>query len=176
MIQFTTTILKFGKQGEKTGWTYIVISAALAQQLLPGNRKSFRVKGLLDKHSISGVALIPMGEGDFIMALKASLRKAIGKQKGASISVQLELDTIPYKVNALLLECLNDEPAAKLYFEALPASHRHYYSKWIESAKTDATKTKRIAMAVNAMSKKLDFGQMLRAAKEDNFQLKNKQG
>ncbi|MEO6355587.1 MAG: YdeI/OmpD-associated family protein [Ferruginibacter sp.] len=168
MVQFTTTILKFGEQGEKTGWTYIVIPAALAQQLLPGNKKSFRVKGKLDEHTISGMALIPMGEGDFIMALKADLRKAIGKQKGAQLLVKLAIDAKPYEVNGLLMECLQDEPAAKHYFQSLPKSHQHYFSKWIESAKTEPTKTKRIAMAVNAMSKKMDFGQMLRSAKEDN--------
>ncbi len=45
MLKFTTTIKKFDKQGEKTGWTYIEIPAAIAQQLNPENRKSFRVKG-----------------------------------------------------------------------------------------------------------------------------------
>ena len=168
MIKFTTTILKFGAQGEKTGWTYLVIPAALAQQLSPGNKKSFRVKGKLDEHSISGMALIPMGEGSFIMALKADLRKAIGKQKGATIQVELTVDTVSYQVNILLLECLEDEPAAMRHFKLLPASHQHYFSKWIESAKTVTTKTKRIAMTVNAMSKKIDFGQMLRSAKDDN--------
>lgn len=172
MIQFTTTILKFGEQGEKTGWTYIVISEALAQQLSPGNKKSFRVKGKLDMHSISGMALIPMGEGNFIMALKADLRKAVGKQKGATLHVQLAVDNKPYEVNALLIECLEDEPPAMQYFKSLPKSHQHYFSKWIESAKTEPTKTKRIAMAVNAMSKKMDFGQMLRSAKEDDRLLK----
>ncbi len=172
MIQFTTSILKFGEQGEKTGWTYIVIPAALTQQLYPGNKKSFRVKGKLDQHSISGMALIPMGEGNFIMALKADLRKAIGKQKGATLQVQLAMDNKPYEVNGLLIECLEDEPAAVQYFKSLPKSHQHYFSKWIESAKTEPTKTKRIAMAVNAMSKKMDFGQMLRSAKEDDRLLK----
>jgi hypothetical protein len=33
MIQFNCLIEKFGEQGEKTGWTYIVIPAAIAQQL-----------------------------------------------------------------------------------------------------------------------------------------------
>jgi hypothetical protein len=168
MIQFTTTILKFGEQGEKTGWTYIVIPAALAQQLSPGNKKSFRVKGKLDEHPVSGMALIPMGAGDFIMALKADLRKAIGKQKGAQLHVQLAVDKKPYEVNKLLMECLQDEPVAIQYFQSLPKSHQHYFSKWIDSAKTEPTKIKRVAMAVNAMSKKMDFGQMLRSAKEDN--------
>ena len=44
MIKFTATILKFDKQGEKTGWTYIIIPSEMAQQLYPGNKKSFRVK------------------------------------------------------------------------------------------------------------------------------------
>ena len=171
MIKFTTTIQKFGAQGEKTGWTYLVIPAALAQQLSPGNKKSFRVKGKLDEHSISGMALIPMGEGNFIMALKADLRKAISKQKGATLQVQLQADTTPYQVNILLLECLDDEPAAMQYFKSLPSSHQHYFSKWIESAKTDSTKTKRVTMAVNAMSKRIDFGQMLRSAKDGNHLL-----
>jgi len=168
MIKFTATIQKFASQGEKTGWTYIVIPAELAQQLSPGNKKSFRVKGKLDKHSISGMALIPMGEGNFIMALKADLRKAIGKQKGATLQVVLAVDTVPYQVNILLVQCLEDEPAAMQYFKSLPSSHQHYFSKWIESAKTEPTKTKRISMAVNAMSKRMDFGQMLRSAKDDN--------
>lgn len=43
-VQFTTTIHKFDKQGEKTGWTYFEIPADLAQKLKPGNKKSFRVK------------------------------------------------------------------------------------------------------------------------------------
>ena len=33
MIQFTALIERFGEQGEKTGWTYILIPAEKAQQL-----------------------------------------------------------------------------------------------------------------------------------------------
>lgn len=81
MVNFVTSILKFDQQGEKSGWTYITIPAKIAEQLQPGNKKSFRVKGKLDDHAINGVALLPMGGGDFIMALNADLRKAIGKKK-----------------------------------------------------------------------------------------------
>lgn len=168
MIKFTTTILKFAGQGEKTGWSYIEIPTELAQQLFPGNKKSFRVKGKLDGFSIKGVSLLPMGEGVFIMALNATMRKGIGKQKGATIKVQLEVDKIPYQLNAALMECLEDEPAAMINFKSFPKSHQNYFSKWIESAKTAPTQAKRIAMTVNAMLKKMNFGQMLRAAKDDD--------
>src|SRR5882757_955001 len=90
--QFTTTILQFAEQGEKTGWSYIRIPVAIAQKLKPNNKKSFRVKGKVDEHPIQKKALLPMGEGDFIMPLDAGIRKAIRKMKGAKVKVVLEVD------------------------------------------------------------------------------------
>lgn len=165
MIKFTTTILKFNEQGEKTGWTYIEIPADIAQQIKPNNKKSFRVKGKLDNYKIQGVALIPMGDGNFIMAINAIMRKAIGKQKGAMLNVTIEEDKTPLKLNEDFLTCLNDEPAALKYFNSLAGSHRNYFSKWIDSAKTEQTKTKRIAMAISALSRGLGFSEMLREDK-----------
>src|SRR5258708_28387444 len=92
MIRFTTKIQQFQEMGEKTGWSYIRIPPALAQQLKPGNKKSFRVKGRLDDYSINGVALLPLGEGDFIMALKAGIRKTIRQQRHAKLTIQLAVD------------------------------------------------------------------------------------
>lgn len=151
--------------GEKTGWTYIEVPADLAQQLKPGNKKSFRVKGLLDQYPIAGVALIPMGEGNFIMSLNAEIRKGIGKRKGATLKVKLEVDERPQQINSELMDCLSDEPRALDFFNSLPQSHRVYFSKWIESAKTDATKAKRITMAVNALARSLPYNLMIREAK-----------
>ena len=171
MIQFTTTILKFGEQGEKTGWTYIQVPVDIARKLKPGNKKSFRVKGKLDQYAIQKIALLPMGGGDFIMALNATIRKGIRKGKGAGLRVQLEVDSAPLRINAELMTCLKDEPAAIEKFKKMPNSHQHYYSKWIETAKTEATRSKRIAMTVNAMVRGMDFGEMLRAARKENEQL-----
>jgi len=167
MISFTTAILKFGKQGEKTGWTYILIPAEIAQQLMPGNKRSFRVKGKLDRHAIKGVALLPMGEGDFIMPLNAGMRKAIKKQKGASLQVQLQADTEEIKPSAELMECLADEPEALAKFNSLTKGHQNYFSKWIETAKTEPTKAKRIAHTIYFLSKGKNFGEMLRALKRE---------
>lgn len=166
MISFTATILKFGEKGEKTGWSYIEIPADMAEKLNPGDKKSFRVKGKLDNYAIKGVSLIPMGAGKYIMALNATMRKAIHKNKGAMLKVQLDLDK-PYQLLKELVQCLEDEPAAKDFFNRLPRSHQNYFSKWIESAKTDTTRAKRIAMTVNAASRKWDYGQMIRAAKQE---------
>lgn len=163
MIKFTTKINRFDKQGEKTGWTYVEIPADLAHKLMPGNKKSFRVKGNLDNFKISGVALLPMGNGNFIMPLNTAMRKGIGKKHGAMLELSLEVDKKEYQLNKEFMECLADEPEAMEFFNTFPRSVKNYYSKWIESAKTEPTRTKRIAAAVNALSRKMDFGEMIRS-------------
>jgi hypothetical protein len=166
MVQFNTTIKKFDSQGEKTGWTYIEIPAAIAQKLNSNNKKGFRVKGKLDDYEFSMIALLPMGGGDFIMALNAAMRKGIRKQKGAIIKVKMAVDTNDIKPPEELIECLQDEPEAFKYFKSLPKGHQNYFTNWINSAKTDPTKAKRIAATLNALNKKWDFGQMMRAMKK----------
>jgi hypothetical protein len=169
MIAFKALLERFTDQGEKTGWTYIRIPAALAGKLKPGNLKSFRVKGFLDEFPIEGVSLLPMGEGDFIMAINAPMRKGTGKQKGASLQVRLEVDEKPFVVCPDFMESLRDEPKALVFFQGLAKGHQRYFSNWIESAKTEPTRVKRIAQAVNAMAKSQDFGQMVRALKADRM-------
>lgn len=167
MVLFTATIHKFDKQGEKTGWTYIEIPADIAQQLVPGNKKSFRVKGKLDNHSIKGVALLPMGGGSFIMPLNSAMRKGIGKRQGAQLQIKLDVDTKPYELNREFMECLADEPKALEFFNTFSRSVQNYYSKWIEGAKTEPTRTKRIALSVTALSRKMHYAEMIRSLKKD---------
>lgn len=166
MIRFTTTIKRFEKQGEKTGWTYISITAAQAAKLNPSTKVSFRVKGKLDAHVIAKAAVLPMGDGEFILPLNAGLRKAIKKQKGASLDVQLEVDLEPLEIDADFMECLQDEPLALKTFQGFAKGHQNYFSNWIQSAKTEPTKAKRIALAVNALAKGFGFPEMLRAQKQ----------
>lgn len=169
MPQFSTTILRFDEMGEKTGWTYIEVPADIAQQLKPNNKQPFRVKGRLDKFPIAAIALMPMGGGGFIMPLNATIRKGIGKGKGATLVVTIEVDNDPLPLNAELMECLADEPEALAFFNTLASSHRLYFSKWIDSAKTEPTKTKRIAQALNALSQKQPFNIMLREQKANKI-------
>jgi len=170
MILFTTAIHKFEKQGEKTGWTYIEIPADIAQNLKPGNKKSFRVKGKLDNYKIAGVALLPMGGGSFIMAINGAMRKGIGKRHGAMLKVQLEEDEKPYQLNKEFMVCLADEPEALSFFREMPRSFQNYYSKWIESAKTEPTRIKRIALAVSTLARKMNFPEMIRSLQNKNLE------
>ncbi|MEO6456600.1 MAG: YdeI/OmpD-associated family protein [Ginsengibacter sp.] len=171
MIEFSATILRFDAQGEKTGWSYIEIPAEVAQQIKPGNRKSFRVKGYLDNYYFKEKALLPMGDGNFIMALKADIRKAIRKRKGALLSVKMTADDKPVTLNADLMRCLDDEPEALSFFKTLTPGHRKYFSNWIDSAKTESTRATRIAHTITAMILKEDFGAMARRIKKERQDL-----
>lgn len=163
MIIFSTTIRRFGKLGEKTGWSYIEISRKHAEQLNPGCRKSFRVKGQLDNYQIEKAALLPMGQGKFILPINAAIRKGTGKAAGDLIKVKFEHDAKPIALSADFIKCLKDDQRAYDFFKTLPKGHQNYFSNWIESAKTLPTKTKRITMALVALGAGQGFGEMVRA-------------
>lgn len=167
MVTYTAIILKFGEMGEKTGWTYVDIPADVAQQIKPGNKKSFRVRGTLDSFGIAGAAVMPMGNGHFILTLNANMRKGVRKREGAMLQVSLEED-VDFKlvVPDDVYECLADEPEALAYFNGLLESHRRYFVNWINSAKTIPTRAKRIAQTCHAMANHMDYGQMIRAGRE----------
>ena len=174
MISFKAEIERFNEMGEKTGWSYVFIPAELAEQLNPGCRKSYRVKGMLDATEISGMALVPMGSGDFILALKANLRKTLRKEAGAVLQVQLALDT-EFKIEMpdILFDCLQDEQHLMDNFLKMPKSHQNYYINWLNQAKTAATQTKRLLMIVKAMEEKQLFGEMIRASKNNQDTLRS---
>ncbi len=167
MIRFDAKLEQFREQGEKTGWTYLEVPAELAIQLQPGSKKSLRVKGMIDAHPIKGVSLLPMGGGNFILAVNAEMRKKIRKQKGAAVQVKLEVDSQEFSIPGFIQECLNDEPAAKHFFSSLPKGHQRYFVKWIESAKTETTRTRRLARMVTALARKMGYMEMIREGKED---------
>jgi hypothetical protein len=161
-LKWTAEILQFDKKGEKTGWTYIYIPLEFIQEIKPGMKKTFRVKGYLDKTPIKSVAIIPMGEGDYILPINGTLRKALKKRKGYSLQVEIEEDPEEVKISSDLLECLEEEPKALSIFQSMPKSHQNYYSHWIQSAKTEPTRVQRIARVISSLDRGLKFGEMLR--------------
>ena len=165
MVKFTATIHQFGEQGVKTGWTYIEVPVDIAQKLNSNNKKSFRVKGKLDKYSILGIALLPMGGGKFMMPLNAAMRKATHKKKGGTLEVQISVDTNPLQAPDGFYECLDDEPKALRFFNQLKVSHRNYFIKWMGGVKSEEAVAIRMATVINALLKEEDFVTMLRSLK-----------
>lgn len=164
MIEIKGILEKFEKQGEKTGWTYLSIPAVKARAICAINT-TFRVKGFIDHHPIRQIAVLPMGDGNFILPVNGEMRKAIKKLKGAGVVLRLEYDPSPIEADADFLECLAEFPKARAHYLALKQGHKNYFTKWLSTAKTEGTKSNRITMAIDALSRGLRFDEMLREKK-----------
>ncbi|MBB5637550.1 hypothetical protein HDF26_000404 [Pedobacter cryoconitis] len=166
MITLKAEIERFAEMGEKTGWSYVAIPMEIASQLKPGWRRSFRVQGLIDALPVAGLSLIPMGEGTFILALNANLRKQLKKEEGATLHLQLEEDkTFKIEMPGDLELCLQEEKHYLENFLKLPKSHQNYYINWLNGAKTEPTRVKRLTQIVIAMDKNQTFSEMMRSNK-----------
>ena len=94
------------------------------------------------------------------------MRRAIGKREGATVALELDLDSSPLALSKDLMDCLADEPQALAFFITLPKGHQNYFSNWIESAKTTETRVKRISQAVRGLAMNMGYGEMVRYFKK----------
>jgi hypothetical protein len=167
MFSFTATLLKYSNKGEKTGWTYLDVPADIILKFKRKDKKEFRVKGLIDDLKFDRLAVYPIGDGNFIIAVNAQMRKALGKKEGAMVSLKIEIDESPPIRSQELLVCLAEDPIANEQFESLLLSQRNYFHHYIADAKGQETKAKRILNTIQAMYLKQDFGAMIRSLKKN---------
>ena len=160
VLKFTTKILK--AKEDQNSWSYIIISKKQIDALKPPGRKSFRVKGFLDKFPIKFRSLLPIGDGRFILPINAFMRKATGKKAGDRLEVRFELDKGKKKFSHEFISCLKDDPHAFGFFKTLTPSHQHYFNSWISSAKTVETKEERLTLSVKALGQSKGYQQMRR--------------
>jgi len=139
----------------KGGWTYAEIP-----EISPDKHTPFgflKVKGSIDGFEIKKYHLLPLGNGNLILAVKVDIRKKIKKQAGDFVHIILFLDNDPLEVPEELLLCLQEDAEALQFFNSLSESEQHNYVKWIFSAKTDQTKVERIAKTLDRLSKNQKF-------------------
>ncbi|MFM2358295.1 MAG: hypothetical protein RLY16_288 [Bacteroidota bacterium] len=169
IIKFSADIKKYHENGEKTGWSFLEVPEAIAVQLHATDRKSFRVKGFLNQTAIKQVALVPIGDGNYILPLNNTIRTQIKRKVGDVVLVEISKDIAAFELFPPFKDCLQDEPEAYHFFNTLSVSHQRYFSNWIVAAKTEATQTKRMAMAVNALAKKMGYPEMIRWEKQQKL-------
>lgn len=139
----------------KGGWTF-----ARVPDIRPDKKAPFgwrKVRGTIDGFEIRKYHLMPMGNGDLFLPVRAEIRKKIKKQDGDMVHIVLYPDTEPLETPKEMLLCLEDEPQALNFFKALSESEQKYYIQWIYSAKKEETKIDRLAKTINRLveSKKM---------------------
>ena len=135
----------------KGGWTY-----ALIPKILQDKHSHFGwviVNGSIDGYEIKKFHLMPSGNGQLLLSVKAEIRKKIKKQAGDYVHVILYPDNEPLEIPEELLLCLQEDQDAQQFFHSLNENEQHNYVKWIYSAKTDETMVERIAKTLVRLSK-----------------------
>jgi hypothetical protein len=101
-------------------------------------------------------SLANMGQGCHILGLTKEIRKKINKTFGDTVNIELIRDiqertiVIPNDAQALL----NANRDAKDFFDTLSYTNRKEFIVWIESAKKDETRAKRLAEFVVKLKNK----------------------
>lgn len=122
--------------------------------------KEFGAKRVKVKAMLCGIeyrgSIVRMGTECHILGIPKEIRVKMGKTFGDVIDVELEVDTEERKIE------LTDEFKDKLmgnkeaydFFNSLSFSNQKKYALWIESAKKEETRIKRIDEAVGLLANK----------------------
>jgi Bacteriocin-protection, YdeI or OmpD-Associated/Domain of unknown function (DUF1905) len=109
------------------------------------------VRGTIDGHPFT-TTVARYGGVDYL-AFRREVREAAGVEVGAPVTIEVELDTSERVVN------VPEDLAAALSgaglretFDRLSYTHRKEYVEWVEEAKREETRRKRVARTVELLN------------------------
>ncbi len=144
-MRFSTTV----ELGGKTA-TGMEVPAEVVTALGAGKKPPVQVT--VNGHTYRST-VATMG-GRFLLPLSAENRTAAGVAAGDAVEVDVELDTAPrtVEVPADLSAALDADPQVRGRFDALSYSQQRQHVLAVEAAKADATRARRVAGVVAALT------------------------
>lgn len=143
-MRFHTTILQNGKTA-----TGIEIPPAIVEALGAGRRPAvtITINGFTYRSSIA-----VMG-GTYMVGVSAENRAGAHVAGGDEVDVEIELDRAPRQVVVPpdFAAALDAEPAARTTFDRLSYSNQSWHVLQVGGAKTEETRTRRIAKSIDAL-------------------------
>jgi hypothetical protein len=142
-ISFTATI---EQENSHDGGAWVVFPFDLKELYGIGNLVP--VVATFDGLEYRG-SIAKMGEMPLLLVRK-DVRQKLGKGAGDSVSVCVSLDTKPREVvePADFKEAIDGDTEARRQFDAMSYSHRREYVQWIEEAKREETRQRRLQQAL----------------------------
>lgn len=114
--------------------------------------KKPKVKAMIEGVPYRGL-LTRMGGPNHILIILKQIREQIGKTFGDEIQVSVELDTEERVVEIPkdLSKELKKNKEAKAFFEKLSYSHKREYVTWIDEAKKEETRQRRVLKTIEML-------------------------
>ena len=145
METFTAEIELFGKTA-----TGFMVPPDVVEALGKGKRPPVVIE--LSGYSYR-TTIAPYGD-DFFVPLNRKNREASGLTAGDTVEIGISFDAEPRTIDPPddLAAALSTRPEAETYFDRLSYSHRREYVEWIEEAKKQETRERRIAKALDMLA------------------------
>jgi len=143
-MNFRAVILRAGKTA-----TGIPVPPEVLESLGAGKRPAVCVT-LGDYTYRTTVATV---DGQFMIPVSAEVRQSAGVAGGDEVDVEIDLDTAPREVTVPpdFAAALDQDPAARRFFDGLSYSNKRRFAEPIADAKTAETRERRIAKAISQL-------------------------
>ena len=115
-------------------------------------KKRVQVRATFNGKAYRGL-LTRMGAPWHMLIVVKEIREKIGKSFGDEIEVTVEEDDQPrvLEIPPDLASALEAEPQALAFFDGLAYTHRREYINWINEAKQESTRQKRLAKTIEML-------------------------
>lgn len=142
--EFTAEILASGGGGAFVEIPFDV-EAAFGKKRVP-------VRATFDGEPYRGT-LVRMGGECHLLIVRKDVRAKIGKEPGDRVRVTVAEDTAPRTVDVPddLRAALRGSPEAERFFDGLSYTHRKEYVQWIEEARREETRARRVGRTVEML-------------------------
>lgn len=121
-----------------------------------GTNGQVKVRAKFEGREYRG-SLVKMGHHCHRIGLGQDVRKAINKEPGDTIKVEITRDDEPriVEVPADLQKLFTRNKTVGRFFDTLSYTHRKEYVRWIESAKKEETRNNRLARTIEMLKEKI---------------------
>jgi hypothetical protein len=111
----------------------------------------FPVKATINGHTLH--LSVARMRGEFLLGFSKANREAADLQAGNKVTLELELDSAPREVDVppALAAALAADPKSQRAFDKLAFTHRKEFARWIEEAKREDTRERRVIKAIEML-------------------------
>lgn len=143
-LRFTTSVVKQGSR------CWVVMPDDLPQRW--GEKPHYYLTGEIAGRPFRGRT--EQQKGAVVLPLGATWLKDNGVEPNQRVECHLRLESpLLDELAADIREAIQADPDAQAFFESIAPFYRKGYLRWIESARTPATRSKRIAETVQCLRK-----------------------